>query len=443
MSKKIAVIGTGYVGLIASIGFADFGNTVIGVDVDKEKVCKLNEGISPIYENGIKDYLNRNLKNNRLKFTTDIRTAVRESNVIFIGVGTPSKDDGQADLSQLEKAVYDISQNLNEYKVIVLKSTVPVGTNRWVKKTIEKYSGNKNFDVVSNPEFLREGKAIYDFFHPDRIVIGCESKEAEKIMKDIYRPLYLIETPFVWCNYETAEIIKYANNAYLATKITFINQIANLTEQIDVDIQVVSKALGMDGRINGKFLHAGPGYGGSCFPKDTKALVEIGKIHDVDMSLIKEVIKSNDMQKLSIVKKINRMLNYDIENKKIAILGLAFKSETDDMRESPAIPIISKLIEQSAIINVHDPKAMENAKLFFQDRVKYCDDLYNAIEDSDALILLTEWNEYRNLDLDRISKTMRTKVILDARNILDIDTCNELGFIYEGVGKKRVVWVLA
>ena len=435
MSKKIAVVGTGYVGLVAAIGFADFGNEVIGVDIDEEKVNNLNNGISPIYEQGIYDYLHRNLKSKRIKFSSDIGFSIRESEVIFIGVGTPEKENGEADLSQVEAVLKELCKNLNGYKVIVVKSTVPVGTNRWIKDYIKNETNSDNFDVVSNPEFLREGKAIIDFFHPDRVVIGYESEKSKDVIKDIYRPLYLIETPFVWCNYETAELIKYANNAFLATKITFINQIANLSETIGADVTKVAKTLGMDGRINPKFLHAGPGYGGSCFPKDTKALVKIGAKYNVDMSLVKEVISSNEMQKNRMVKKLRNNVG-DLNNKCIAVLGLAFKSETDDMRESPAISIINELLKNNAIIKVHDPKAMDNAEKIFGDKITYCESGLEAVEGADALLLVTDWNEYRSLSLNDIAKQMKNKVIIDTRNMLNSLTAKELGFIYEGVGRK-------
>jgi UDPglucose 6-dehydrogenase len=435
MSKKIAVVGTGYVGLIAAIGFADFGNEVIGVDIDKEKIDNLNNGISPIYEQGIYDYLGRNLKSKRLRFSSDIGLSIRESEVIFIGVGTPPRDNGEADLSFVENVVKEICKNLNGYKVIVTKSTVPIGTNRWIKDYIKKETNSDNFDVVSNPEFLREGKAIIDFFHPDRVVIGYETEKSKEIIKDIYRPLYLIETPFVWCNYETAELIKYANNAFLATKITFINQIANLSEAIGADVIQVAKAMGMDGRISPKFLHAGAGYGGSCFPKDTKSLVKIGEKHNVNMSLVREVIHSNELQKNRMVEKLRRVAG-DLNNKCIAVLGLAFKPETDDMRESPAISIINELIKSNSNIKVHDPKAMDNAKKIFGDKIIYCDNELEAVKNADALILVTDWNEYRSLSLNTVGTLMKNKIIIDTRNMLQPAKVKELGFTYEGVGRK-------
>lgn len=435
MSKKITVIGTGYVGLVAAIGFADFGNDVIGVDIDKEKIDNLNKGISPIYEQSIYEYLNRNLKSKRLRFSSDISSSLRDCEVIFIGVGTPPKENGEADLSQVESVVKEICKNLNGYKTIVLKSTVPIGTNRWVKDYIKKETNSDNFDVVSNPEFLREGRAINDFFHPDRVVIGYESEKSKEIIKDIYKSLYLIETPFVWCNYETAELIKYANNAFLATKITFINQIANLSEAIGANVIQVAKAMGMDGRIGPKFLHAGPGYGGSCFPKDTKALVEIGNKYNVNMSLVKEVINLNELQKNKMIDKLKRILP-DLSNKCVAILGLSFKSETDDMRESPAISIINKLLENNVTIKVHDPKAISNAKQIFGDNLIYCDNAVEAVNDADALMLVTDWNEYRNLNLNILAKLMKNKIIIDTRNMLDMEKVKEHGFIYEGLGRR-------
>jgi len=434
MSKRIAVIGTGYVGLVTGVGLADFGNKVICVDIDRAKINKLNQGQIPIYEPGLKEILDKNVREGRLSFSTDIANTIQKSEVIFIGVGTPPKENGEADLSYVESAIESIAENLNDYKVIVTKSTVPIGTNRWIKEKIIEKSGKTNFDVISNPEFLREGKAVHDFFHPDRVVIGYESEKAKEIMKDVYRSLYLIETPFVFCNLETAELIKYASNAFLATKITFINQIANLCEAVGADVHVVAKAMGMDGRISPKFLHPGPGYGGSCFPKDTKALVEIGKKHGVEMSLVEEVIKANEEQKKRMVTKLEKMLG-DLKGKTIGILGLAFKAETDDMRESPAIVIINELLKNGAKIKAHDPQAEENAKKVFGDSIEYYDNEYKALKDIDALVILTEWNQYRGLDLEMARKLMKGKTVLDTRNVLNSDQLEKLGFKYIGVGR--------
>jgi UDPglucose 6-dehydrogenase len=331
--------------------------------------------------------------------------------------------------------VDSIASNLNEYKVIVTKSTVPIGTNRWIKERIEEKSGKTDFDVISNPEFLREGKAVSDFFHPDRIVIGYETEKAKEIMKDVYRTLYINETPIVFCDLETAELIKYSSNAFLATKITFINQIANLCEEVGADVQKVAKAMGMDGRISSKFLHPGPGYGGSCFPKDTKALAQIGDKHGIEMSLIKEVIKSNEDQKKRMVTKLEKIMDGNLKEKIIGILGLAFKAETDDMRESSSIIIISELLNKGAIIKAHDPQAIETAKEIFGDKIQYCKNEYEVMNDADALIITTEWNQYRGLDLQMAKKLMKGNIILDTRNLLGIEKVEELGFKYEGVGR--------
>ena len=434
MSKRIAVIGTGYVGLITAVGLADFGNSLVGVDSNPDIVEKLNRGVSTLYEPGLEEYLKRNIEAGRLRFTGDINKAVQDSEIIFIAVGTPSKNNGEADLSQVETVIESIAVNLNSHKIIVTKSTVPVGTNRWIKDELLKKTGDDKFEVASNPEFLREGKAIQDFFHPDRIVVGYESEKARAVMEDIYRAFYLIQTPFIWCDLETAELIKYAGNAFLATKITFINQMANLAEAVGSDIHLIARSMGMDGRISPKFLHPGPGYGGSCFPKDTKAIAQIGERYGVDMSLIKEVIRANERQKLCMVEKLKNLLG-SFSNKKVAVLGLAFKAETDDVRESPAITIIGKLLEEGVKVKAHDPKAIENAKKIFPD-IEYCENEYKALQNVDVCIICTEWNEYRNLDLEKIKELMRERVILDLRNVLDIDEVKELGFIYQGVGRK-------
>ncbi|HDP79094.1 MAG TPA: UDP-glucose/GDP-mannose dehydrogenase family protein, partial [Mesotoga infera] len=418
MSKRISVIGTGYVGLVTGTGLADFGNRVICVDVDKAKIDMLNNGHIPIYEPGLKELVDKNFREGRLSFTTDIDRAIKESEVVFIGVGTPSKDNGEADLSYVEAVVESIAKNLDGYKVIVTKSTVPVGTNRWIKNAILGKSGKNDFDIVSNPEFLREGRAVHDVFHPDRVVIGYESERAKEIIQDIYKALYLIETPFLFCNLETAELIKYASNAFLATKITFINQIANLCEAVGADVHKVAKGMGMDGRISPKFLHPGPGYGGSCFPKDTKALVDIGNKYKVDISLVKEVVSSNEKQKARMVEKLENLLAGEVKGKKIGVLGLAFKAETDDMRESPAIVVIEDLLKRGAVVIAHDPQAMENAKTIFGDSIEYADNEYKAMNDSDAIMILTEWNQYRGLDLEMAKRLMKGNIILDTRNLL-------------------------
>ena len=433
MSKKICVIGTGYVGLIASVGLSDFGNEIVGVDIDEKKVDMLNKGISPIYEPGVERYLKRNLESGRLTFSTDIAGSIQDSEVIFIAVGTPPKDNGEADLSFVESVVKSIADNLNNYKVIVTKSTVPVGTNRWIKKKMGEYAPGKDFDVISNPEFLREGKATQDFFHPDRTVIGYESEQSKEVMFEVYRSLNLISVPFVWCSLETAELIKYASNAFLATKITFINQMANLAETVGADIHTIAKTMGMDGRISPKFLHPGPGYGGSCFPKDTMAVVQTGDKFGIDMSLIRSVIEANDMQKDRMVEKLEKLVG-DFSGKTITVLGLAFKAETDDIRDTPAFNLVDGILKRGANIQAHDPQAMDNfSKLYPQ--IQYCHSEFDALKGADALVLVTEWNEYRNLNLDKVKEMMKGNIILDTRNLLDGDLVKEKGFIYEGVGR--------
>ncbi|MCK5675124.1 MAG: UDP-glucose/GDP-mannose dehydrogenase family protein [Spirochaetales bacterium] len=433
MSKKICVVGTGYVGLIASVGLSDFGNEIIGVDIDENKVEMLNKGISPIYEPGVERYLKRNLESGRLTFSNNINKSIQDSEVIFIAVGTPPKDNGEADLSFVENVVKSIAENLNGYKVIVTKSTVPVGTNRWIKEKMNEYAPGKEFDVVSNPEFLREGKATQDFFHPDRTVIGYESERSKEIMFEVYRALNLITVPFVWCSLETAELIKYASNAFLATKITFINQMANLAEIVGADIHTIAKTMGMDGRISPKFLHPGPGYGGSCFPKDTMAVVQTGDKFGVDMSLIRSVIEANDRQKDWMVTKLEKLMG-DFSDKTIAVLGLAFKAETDDIRDTPAFNIVEGILKNGGKIQAHDPQAMENfSKIYPQ--IQYCKSEFDALKGADALVLVTEWNEYRNLNLEKAKSLMKGSIILDTRNLLDYDLVRESGFTYEGVGR--------
>ena len=434
MAKNIAVIGTGYVGLVSAVGLADFGNTVVGVDINPEIVEKLNRGEPTIYEHGLLDYLKRNVEAGRLSFTTDSGRAIRGAEIIFLAVGTPSLDDGGADLSQIKAAVKTIAENGDGREIVVTKSTVPVGTNAWIRDELRRLTGNGNFAVVSNPEFLREGRAVHDFFHPDRVVIGYEDEEAREALEDVYRALYLIQTPFVWCNLETAELIKYASNAFLATKITFINQMAQLAEAVGADVHAIAKSMGMDGRISPKFLHPGPGYGGSCFPKDTRALVATGDKHGVNMSLVREVISANEGQKRWIVDKLERMMD-GLSGKTVAVLGLAFKSETDDVRESPAITVVERLLEAGATVRVHDPQAMENFRALFGDRITYCESSFDALTGTDGATILTEWNEYRNLDLKTAKGAIRTGVLVDARNLLDAEQARVSGLHYSGVGR--------
>jgi len=480
---KICIIGTGYVGLVTGTCLADFGLSVTCVDQDEQKINLLNSGGVPIYEQNLEALIKKNVSAGRLIFSTDLEKAVKQSQVIFIAVGTPSNDDGSANLQQVERVAQQIAVSMNEYKVIVNKSTVPIGTAAKIKKIINKYqtlslrategsaeipssvipasssvipakagihpsviarseatkqsqptSKPFDFDIVSNPEFLREGSAVYDFTHPDKIVIGTESRKALKIMQEIYRPLYLIDTPFVITNPETAELIKYACNAFLATKITFINEIANLCDKVGADVHQIARAMGLDGRISPKFLHPGPGYGGSCFPKDTEALYQFAATCGYDFKLLKGVISANKRQRELMIEKIKHHTG-DLKGKTIAVLGLAFKQNTDDIRKSPAVDIIQLLLKEGAYIRCFDPLAMENTKKILPN-LTYCRDEYETAAGSDALVIATEWNQFRNLDLLKIKKLLKSPILLDLRNLYDPEKTKALGFTYEGVGRK-------
>lgn len=437
--NEIAVIGAGYVGLVGGACLSEFGMNVICVDKDELKVKSLQNGIIPIYEPGLDSIVRKNCNAGRLRFTLDFKAAITNSDVIFLAVGTPPLDDGSADLSYILEAASEIAQNMNGYKVVVDKSTVPVGTGQKVKNIIRKILKNRNvdfeFDVVSNPEFLREGAAVRDFMHPDRIIIGAESERAIETMKSIYNVLYLIDTPFVVTNLETAEMIKYASNAFLATKISFINEIANVCELVGADVHHVAKAMGLDGRIGIKFLHPGPGYGGSCFPKDSMALARIAENAGYDFETIKSVISVNKKQKIRMVEKIERHL-LSLEGKQIGILGLSFKPETDDLREAPSITIISELLDKGSTVKVYDPIAMDNMKKLYNFRIEYCNDEYEACKGSDCVVLLTEWNQFRRLNLDRIKESLKTPIFLDLRNVYEPQEMKKNGFIYEGVGRR-------
>ncbi|GHT78969.1 UDP-glucose 6-dehydrogenase [Spirochaetia bacterium] len=445
---EIAMIGSGYVGLVSGACLADFGNTVICVDIDKDKILRLIKGEIPIYEPGLQDLFNKNTAIGRLKFSSSLEEAVKQSTVIFIAVGTPQADDGSADLSFVEDAARGIGKVITEYKVIVDKSTVPVGTGQKVKQWIQEeidtrikhreLDDSPVFDIVSNPEFLREGSAIQEFTHPDRIVIGAETEKACAVMKNIYRALYLNDTPYIETNIESAEMIKYAANAFLAVKITFINEIANLCESVGANISDVAKAVGRDGRIGGKFLHPGPGYGGSCFPKDTRALACIGQINNNSLSIVDAVIKANEAQKQRMVNKIISGMNGDVNHKKIAVLGLAFKTNTDDVREAPSLFIIRELVRHGAVINATDPQAIPNAKVDLNELSKsvfFFNDEYEAIKGTDALVLVTEWNQYRNLDFDRVRQLLTQPVFFDLRNIYNRRDVETRGFQYFAVGQ--------
>ncbi|MGI8639005.1 MAG: UDP-glucose dehydrogenase family protein [Pyrinomonadaceae bacterium] len=430
----VAVIGTGYVGLVTGACFAEFGVEVTCVDVDKNKIDRLNEGIIPIYEPGLDNIVEKNSKAGRLHFTTDIKAAVEQALIIFLAVGTPPKEDGSPDMSFYQSAAKDIAEYMNGYKVLVTKSTVPVGTGKWLRQFVEENQNFKtNFGVASNPEFLREGAAIEDFMRPDRVVIGSNEDDAIAIMKDLYRPLYLIETPVVITSLEAAELIKYAANAFLATKISFINEIANLCDKIGCDVHDVARGMGMDKRIGNKFLHPGPGFGGSCFPKDTRALSNVARQFGTQSRIVDTVIEVNELQRLAMVPKIERLVG-DFKGKQIGVLGLSFKPETDDMRESPAIDIIKEMQNRGAKVRAFDPVAMEEAKHCLPD-VEYVGDEYEAIEGADVLVFLTEWNQFRALDMQRVKSLLKTPKIADLRNIYEPEDMREMGFEYVGVGR--------
>ncbi|MGI9054362.1 MAG: UDP-glucose dehydrogenase family protein [Pyrinomonadaceae bacterium] len=430
----IAVIGTGYVGLVTGACFAEFGVEVTCVDVDKGKIDRLNQGIIPIYEPGLDKIVEKNTKAGRLHFTTDIKSAVEQALVVFLAVGTPPKEDGSPDMSFYQQAAKDIAEAMNDYKVLVTKSTVPVGTGKWLRDFVaENLKTDTNFGVASNPEFLREGAAIEDFMRPDRVVIGSNEEDAIAIMKDLYRPLYLIETPIVITSLEAAELIKYAANAFLATKITFINEIANLCDAIGCDVHDVARGMGMDKRIGNKFLHPGPGYGGSCFPKDTRAFTKVGDRFGVETSVVDAVIQANEFQRQAMIPKIEKLIG-DLDGKQIGVLGLSFKPETDDMRESPATDIIKELQKRGAKIKAFDPVAMEEAKHLLPD-IDYATDEYDAIKDADALLIITEWNQFRALDMEKVKNLLKAPKIADLRNIYEPEDMRELGFEYIGVGR--------
>ena len=437
---NITIIGTGYVGLVSGTCFAEFGVNVTCVDKDEEKIRNLRKGIIPIYEPGLDELVKKNINQGRLKFEIDLSKSVNRSDAIFIAVGTPSrKKDGHADLSYVYAVAEEIAQNLKNFSVIVNKSTVPVGTGENVSKIIKKINPNLKFDVASNPEFLREGSAINDFIRPDRVVIGCKSEKAKNILKELYRPLYLLETPIIFTNRETAELIKYAANSFLATKITFINEISNLCEKVGANVNDVSIGIGLDGRIGKKFLHPGPGYGGSCFPKDTLALVKTAQDHKSPLGLIENVVESNDKRKRSMHK---RILNSIGKRKKkvICILGLTFKPNTDDMRDSPSLEIIPALIKNKCDLKVFDPEGMKEAKECFKEyseKILWCRDSYEASKGSDALVILTEWNEFRALDLKRLKKLLNRPLIIDLRNIYNPLELKSLGFEYFSLGRPQ------
>ncbi len=436
---RIAMIGTGYVGLVSGACFSEFGVSVTCVDKDADKIARLNRGETPIYEPGLDQLVAVNKAAGRLTFTTDLKAALEGAEAVFIAVGTPSRrGDGHADLSYVFAAAAEIAETLAELPtsrtVIVTKSTVPVGTGRRLENILSMRLPANAFDVASNPEFLREGSAIQDFMRPDRVVIGTDSEHARTVLRALYRPLYLLETPVVFTALETAELIKYAANAFLATKVTFINQIADLCEAVGADVQDVARGIGLDGRIGRKFLHAGPGFGGSCFPKDCSALVRTAEEAGAPMTMIEGVLRINDARKRGMADRIVTACGGSVAGKTIAVLGLTFKPNTDDMRDSPSLSILPPLVEAGATIRAFDPEGVSEARKLLPD-LNYCGDAYQAIEGADALVLLTEWNEFRALDLDRVKSLLRSPVLIDLRNIYQPQEMTEAGFVYHSIGR--------
>ncbi|MDH3316149.1 MAG: UDP-glucose/GDP-mannose dehydrogenase family protein [Gammaproteobacteria bacterium] len=433
---NVVMVGAGYVGLVSGACFSEFGADVVCVDVNEERIRRLGAGEMPIYEPGLDDLVERNVRSGRLRFHTELADAVPEADLIFIAVGTPSRrGDGHADLTYVYDAAREIARHLSGYTVIVDKSTVPVGTAREVARVIRQANAQADFDVASNPEFLREGAAIADFMRPDRVVIGVESERAEALLRALYRPLNLIETPMVITNLETAELTKYASNAFLAAKISYINEMAALCEAVGADVHDVARGMGLDGRIGRKFLHAGPGYGGSCFPKDALALVRTAQENDLSCRIVEAAVEVNAAQRARMIRKIRMAVGGSETDKTLTVLGLTFKPETDDMREAPALAILPALIERGALIRAHDPQGIEEAKRFLPNSVTYYDDIYEAMTGADGVILMTEWNTYRGLDAERILEVMKGNVFIDLRNVYEPENMRAAGFSYTSVGR--------
>ncbi len=432
---RIGMVGTGYVGLVSGVCFAEFGHNVVCVDKDEAKIESLRRGEVPIYEPGLEDLLERQIESGRIEFTTDVSKAVKGCDAVFIAVGTPSRRHCRdADMSYVHAAAREIANNIDSYIVVVNKSTVPVGTAREVEAIIKEENPDAHFHVASNPEFLREGAAINDFMRPDRVVVGTSAERAQNVMREIYRPLYLNETPILFTKRETAEIIKYAANAFLATKITFINEIADLCEKVDADVQQVAKGIGLDGRIGSKFLNAGPGYGGSCFPKDTLALTRAGQKYGAPQRIVETVVSVNEDRKSRMADKIIEAAGGDVRGKKICMLGVAFKPNTDDMRDAPSLTIVPVLQQAGATISAYDPEAMGAAKDMMDD-VIWGKDAYEAAKDADILTIVTEWNEFRALDLTRLKAEMAGNIMVDLRNIYKVDDMRGRGFEYTSIGR--------
>ena len=434
---RVTMIGAGYVGLVSGACFADFGHQVVCVDTDEDKIASLTRGIIPIFEPGLSELVTANVQAGRLAFESALQKPVREADAVFIAVGTPSRrGDGHADLSHVYAAARQIAPELNGFTVVVTKSTVPVGTGDEVERIIRETNPNADVAVVSNPEFLREGAAIQDFKHPDRIVVGMEDERAREVMQELYRPLYLNAAPILFTNRRTAELTKYAANAFLATKITFINEIADLCESVGADVQEVARGIGLDNRIGSKFLHAGPGYGGSCFPKDTLALMKTAQDNAAPLRIVETVVAVNDARKRGMVRKVSAALGGNLRGKTVAVLGLTFKPNTDDMREAPSLAIVTALQDAGAKVRAYDPAGMEQAKKVL-DNVEYADGPYACAEGAHALVIVTEWEQFRALDLDRLKREMASPVIVDLRNVYRDDEMKRHGFVYDSIGRPR------
>jgi UDPglucose 6-dehydrogenase len=433
--KKITFVGTGYVGLVGGAGISEFGHQVTCADIDQNKIERLKAGEIPIYEPGLESLVKQNVAKGRLCFSHDVPESIQNADIIFVAVGTPQGSNGEANLSAIESVAKTIGKNLNGYKIICTKSTVSIGTGKRIEEIIRSVNPNGDFDYVSNPEFLREGAAVKDFLHPDRVVIGTRTQKAIDVMGEVYRPLYINETPIIFTTVETAEMIKYAANAFLSLKISYINEIANLCEAVGADAHEVARAMGLDGRISAKFLHPGPGYGGSCFPKDTHALASTGQKNSSPLLTVEAAIKTNASQKVRMVDKLKRLMGGSFKGKTVAVLGLAFKPHTDDVREAASIVIVSNLAESGATVQAYDPIAMDNFKNHFPN-IQYFGSWQDAVKNADACILLTEWNEFRGMDLNELKDLMKNPVLLDTKNIISIQELESMGFTYDNVGRK-------
>jgi UDPglucose 6-dehydrogenase len=430
---NICMVGTGYVGLVTGACLADFGMNVVCVDKDAEKIASLQRGHVPIYEPGLEEVIARNERAGRLRFTTDLKAGIEEALAIFIAVGTPPKEDGSPDLTFVRQVAEAIAEHMNGYKVVVTKSTVPTGTGRMIDQILRTKNTRHEFSVVSNPEFLREGSAVSDFLRPDRVVIGASDARAVEVLKEIYSPLYLVETPFVITDVASAELIKYASNGFLAVKISFINEIARMCELMGADVHSVARGMGLDKRIGGKFLHPGPGYGGSCFPKDTSAAADLARQAGYTFEIIEATIRANEKTKRRMIEKIRQVAG-PLAGKTAAVLGLSFKPETDDIRESPALAVVEDLVAAGVRVRAFDPAAIANARALYPD-LEYAKDAYDCAAGADFLVLATEWNAFRKLDLSRLASTMKSKTLVDLRNVYEPDEMRKLGWTYAGVGR--------